>query len=144
MKMGYEDLKAVYPDADTLYIYVISGVMIAYCDSSGRVFHGIGPSPRLHDLSYGMNVEDVKNIFVIDGEPNFGCLRYFIDVTNNTMLVREFFVKNKEAIMMLGPPKKVFRELFISLLESGLSEGIIRDIVKDFMDVIGGGDEGYR
>ena len=137
LRMGHEDLESIYPDAITQYIYVVSGIMVGYCNTLGEVNWSIGPPPRLHDLSYLIDRDDLENLLLVGGNPNFRWLENLIRATNDTLVIKEFFIKNREVLRDIGDPKKVFMELFISLFESGLRDDVIKNILKSFIEVVG-------
>lgn len=137
MRTDYETLKRVFPDVNRLYTYVVSGVLVAYLDLKGNVYRGIGPSPRIHDFVYKLDEIDKVSLMRGEGKIDFSILRYFVGFVRDTLLIREFILKNRLAISELGSESEVFNALFKVLLDAGLSDNDIRIICDDFLSIMG-------
>ena len=137
LKTGYEKLKTIYPDADRMYIYAVSGLLIGYVDKKGVLNIGYGSPPRLHDLTYLLDSIDTTTIFLDrNGNPNFNIIRYLFSEGVDPLLFREFIIKNKDVIKSLGPKENVFDSLFNNLLTSVSNHFLLRVLIYDFIELM--------
>jgi hypothetical protein len=135
---GHDELKEIYPDADRLYIYAISGVNVAYADEKGSVKTGFGPSPRLHDFAYDMEEEDKERLFLDEGDtPNFTILRYLLHGARDPILLREFIARNRDVITKLGDEREVFSAFFNAITEMNLGDAFLKTAIDDFLSIMG-------
>lgn len=137
IKTGYEAMKEIYPDADRLYIYAASSVLVAYTDADGVLRIGYGPSPRLHDLAYPLDPDDRINLFLSNsGEPNFDMLKYLFSEGVNPIIFREFIQKNRCVIESISSKEDVFKSLFNTLIDIVPSQSILRVLIKEFLSLM--------
>ena len=134
---GHDELKEIYPDADRLYIYAVSGITVGFSDKKGGVTIGIGPSPRLHDFAYIMDSNDRSDLFLADREADFTILRYLLHSRNDPILLREFLIKNRDVINGLGEEREVFKKFFKTLSSIMMNEYLFKIILTDFINVLG-------
>jgi len=134
---GHDELKEIYPDADRLYIYAISGVNVAYADEKGDVKVGFGPSPRLHDFTYDMEEKDKEKLFLNEEDAlDFTILRYLLHGARDSILLREFIARNRDVIAGLGDEREVFKAFFTVITEMNLGDAFLKTAIDDFLRVM--------
>ena len=138
LRTGHDELKEIYPDADRLYIYAISGLNVAYAGEKGGVKIGFGPSPRLHDFTYEMEENDKKSLFLDEEDrPDFMIIRYLLNDARDPILLREFILRNRDVIIRLGDEEEVFKAFFTAVTEMNLGDAFLKTAVEDFLRIMG-------
>jgi len=138
MGMDYEDIKEIYPDIDRLYIYAVEAAIIGTVDLSGKLSIGLGGAPRIHDMVFKMDEEDILEVFRYR-DISFDLLKYLEGYVGDDVWVREFFRRNREVLRSLGDGGDILEKLMDTLVWLGIPPATFGKIVSIFIDEVSGG-----
>jgi len=137
-KTRSEILKS-YPDIDKYHRFVST---IAYTSHvrGDKLFHVRASMPRLHDLAFLVEIEDLLDAFFRPyGRWNFEFLRYFLMEGGGALELRELFFTHRNYFLSKSDDlKDIVEALAVALYKAGVRGNLAR-YIEDVLEILGEG-----
>lgn len=137
IRMTRDEIKKTYPDLDLYHLFVSSIIYTSHIDPYNKIKHFRANAPRLHDLVYLIDNEELlEKFFKPENEWDFNFLGYFFNNGGNILVFRDFLFRHRDFFIKKSSEKKKIIESLISVMKKyGID--IINDLLIQLTDVLG-------
>jgi len=137
IRMTRDEIEKTYPDLDLYHLFVSSIIYTSHIDSYNKVMHFRSNAPRLHDLVYLINNEELlERFFKPEGEWDFNFLGYFFNHGGNIFVFRDFLYRHKDFFIKRLDEKEKIIDSLIAVIKK-YKVDMVNDVLVQLTDVLG-------